>query len=127
SLHYNPHYRVRDNCIFTCLDDLKLMIREGNYIVHPAILDACFHSSAYPPFTGDYNPFIYYLPAGVDTVLLHRPSTCYADMPFIYAYLKVIVWNPDSISQDIVISDGFGHPLLTLKGFRISKHRLNPP
>ncbi|KAK7041958.1 hypothetical protein VNI00_008940 [Paramarasmius palmivorus] len=49
------------------------------------------------------------------------------NLQFIYAYLKVTLWNPDFISQDITISDGFGVPLMTLKGFKIDKHRLSPP
>ncbi|KAF7330994.1 putative polyketide synthase [Mycena venus] len=96
------------------------------YILHPAILDACLHILGYKPFHGDLSPDIYYLPAGVKTLLLHKPSTRDLFPPFIYAHFKLVSWSPNLMSFDIAVFDDTGNVLCSLNELQAARHRINP-
>ncbi|KAK7035340.1 hypothetical protein VNI00_011871 [Paramarasmius palmivorus] len=107
------------------LDDA--LRNDGNYVLHPAIIDACIQASTYKPFQGEFSPFVYFLPSGVQTVQLHQPSRVNCCPRFFYSYLKITEWGADSVLHDIVLTDSAGIPFCTMKGFRIAKHRITPP
>ncbi|ESK96774.1 hypothetical protein Moror_6646 [Moniliophthora roreri MCA 2997] len=105
-------------------DDLR---SDGKFVLHPAVIDACIQASTFKPFQGEYSPFVYYLPAGVQTVQLHQPSRPHCCPRFFYSYLKITEWNIDSVLHDVILTDSTGIPFCTMKGFRIAKHRITPP
>ncbi|KAH9914757.1 KR domain-containing protein [Fomitopsis serialis] len=101
--------------------------RDGRYLLHPAILDACLHITSYRPFHGDHGPNNYYLPAHVDAVILHCPPRAHFFPEHIYTHTVLKKWTPSSVFYDIIIADDAGTPLCTLEGLEVAKHQFNPP
>ncbi|KAK7056358.1 hypothetical protein VNI00_002912 [Paramarasmius palmivorus] len=102
-------------------DDLR---KDDDYVLHPAVVDACFQAASYKPFQGEYNPYVYYLPAGVQLVRLLQQNAC---PRFFYSHIQVTEWNPDWVLHDISLIDSTGVPFCVMKGFRLAKHRMTPP
>ncbi|KIK54393.1 polyketide synthase [Collybiopsis luxurians FD-317 M1] len=101
------------------------LTRHGyNYIVHPAILDACFHAMILPA-VADNDPNSYHLPLSVEYVALHQselfprgqePSDTF------YAYVKMKDWTPEEIKFDLEILLPSGLSVLSLHGFSVAHH-----
>ncbi|KAJ4493057.1 hypothetical protein C8J55DRAFT_556028 [Lentinula edodes] len=101
------------------------LIEHGyNYIVHPAILDACFHAMVLPA-SADNDPNSYHLPLSVEYVALHQselfPSGQTASDTF-YAYVKMKNWTPEEIKFDLEILLPNGQSVLSLHGFSVAHH-----
>ncbi|TFY67380.1 hypothetical protein EVJ58_g1650 [Rhodofomes roseus] len=101
--------------------------RDGRYLMHPAILDACLHITSFRPFHGDHSPNGYYLPAHVDAVILHRSPRVHFFPDHIYTHTILREWTPSSVFYDITITDDAGSPLCTLQRLEVAKHHFNPP
>ncbi|EGN93606.1 hypothetical protein SERLA73DRAFT_97544 [Serpula lacrymans var. lacrymans S7.3] len=99
---------------------------EGDYILHPAILDACLQITAYKPFHGDFDPNVYYLPARVEAVIVHKALRPQYFPAHVYAHIKLGMWTPASMHYDIALVDDKGSHLCTLKGLEVAKHRITP-
>jgi hypothetical protein len=118
----------------------------GEYILHPAVLDACFHVMVHPALTANADRNYYYLPAGVNSVILHDPDYVKSATPeFLYSYVKFKEWLPgmflfmgdgccivtnilssDSISFDLVVSDDRGRRICSFFGFKVARHSIRP-
>ncbi|KAJ3744032.1 hypothetical protein DFH05DRAFT_1550591 [Lentinula detonsa] len=95
-----------------------------NYIVHPAILDACFHAMVLPA-SADNDPNSYHLPLSVEYVALHQSalfpqSETPADT--FYAYVEMKNWTPEEIKFDLEILLPTGQSVLSLHGFSVAHH-----
>ncbi|KAL6304755.1 hypothetical protein BKA93DRAFT_261672 [Sparassis latifolia] len=130
---YGPHLQRVTNAYLGSGEALvsvrgldETLSQEGNYVLHPAILDACFHIMTYRPFHGDFNPNVYYLPSFVDAIILHQPRRPKYFPAHVYAHVKLTQWTPDSMYYNIVLADDFGKGLCTLQQFKMAKHRINP-
>lgn len=75
-------------------DLLIYIVRDGAYLLHPAILDACIQVTAYKPFHGNFDPNVYYLPAHVDAVIIHQPLRVGYFPAHIYAHVELKAWTP---------------------------------
>lgn len=102
-------------------------------------MDSCLHVLIHPAFTGDANQSTYYLPSGIQEVLLHTkgriPST-------LYSYSVFRKWNPgqyllywtafsanrysDHLVFDIFIVDAGGSGICSMLGAQITKHGVSP-
>jgi len=102
------------------------LARDGKYIIHPAILDSCLHVAAYKSFHGDFNPNAYFLPASVETVIVHQPLKAHNASAHLYAHLELKKWMPDSLQFDITLMDSTGWPACSLLGVIMEKHRITP-
>ncbi|KAJ3839953.1 putative polyketide synthase [Lentinula raphanica] len=95
-----------------------------NYIVHPAILDACFHAMVLPA-SADNDPNSYHLPLSVEYVALHQPSLFpQGETPAdtFFAYVKLKNWTPEEIKFDLEILLPSGQSVLSLHGFSVAHH-----
>ncbi|KAK0195634.1 putative polyketide synthase [Armillaria mellea] len=80
------------------------VLDHDKYLLHPAILDACFHVTCFRSFHGNLDPNIYTLPSHIQSVQLHQP-------------LKEGKWRPDGVVYDINVVDVRGRFLCTIKEF----------
>ncbi|KAF7348023.1 putative polyketide synthase [Mycena sanguinolenta] len=130
---YGPKFQRVTN-LYYGLDEALVSIRgmdgsltkENSYILHPAVLDACFHIAAYRPFTGDFAPNNYYLPARIGELILHQPSKAGYFPSHVYAYVQLFGWMPESIRYEITVVDDLGKRLCTLRNFEMVKHQISP-
>lgn len=76
---------------------LMLLNSDGGYILHPAILDACFHPACFPKFHGNFDSNSYFLPAQIGTVSLHQPPEKWYLPSIVYSFLQIIDWNPGNL------------------------------
>ncbi|KAJ7363860.1 acyl transferase domain-containing protein [Mycena albidolilacea] len=104
---------------------LDRTLKSDGYILHPAVLDACFHMSAYKPFHGDLNPDIYYLPSGVQKLVLHRPWKKDYFPVFLQAHIQLELWTPEIMIFDIVVVDDRSVAVCSVVGLQVSRHRIN--
>ncbi|KAJ6539604.1 hypothetical protein B0H19DRAFT_1382247 [Mycena capillaripes] len=96
---------------------------DSRYIVNPAILDSCLHVLVHPAFTGDANQSTYYLPSGVQEVILHTNGKMPATL---YSYSTFRDWYPEQLIFDIVVVDSMGNKICSLLGAKIAKHGGQP-
>ncbi|KAJ7583475.1 hypothetical protein C8J56DRAFT_1055239 [Mycena floridula] len=96
------------------------------YIIHPAILDACLHVMVHPTFTGNADRNIYYLPSRVH--LVTRYAGCIAgSLPeVVFAHATFKEWRPDCLVLDVSVMDDSGNPLCTMSGFEVAAHQIAP-
>ncbi|KAF8154856.1 hypothetical protein B0H34DRAFT_540683 [Crassisporium funariophilum] len=104
----------------------SVLSEDGNYLFHPAILDAAIQVSAYKPFHGDYDPNVYFLPAHLDAVIIHQKSKPSYFPSHLYAHVKLKKWIPNAMCYDISLVDDSGARLCTFKGLEVAKHHINP-
>ena len=85
------HFAVRNLMI--------VVQRDGNYTLHPAVLDASFHACVHPLMTKSTDPNVYYLPAGVNVInvfeAMERQALC---AKHVYAYVQLKAWDPCAYS-----------------------------
>ncbi|KAF7328513.1 hypothetical protein MVEN_02538600 [Mycena venus] len=100
---------------------------EGNYYFNPIVLDSCLHALVHPAFTRNLDQSVYYLPASVQTVKLHR-SFNHEKLPStLYAHAQLREWEPESMTWDLCITDPNGSKICTLKGLRVALHQISAP
>ncbi|KAF8205835.1 acyl transferase domain-containing protein [Mycena galopus ATCC 62051] len=129
---YGPKFRRVTN-LYHNSDEVLASVRgldatlnnEHPYIVHPAILDACFQIAAYRPFHGDFAPNNYYLPSRIEEMILHRRPKPHYFPSHVYVHVRFSGWMPESLRFTAAVVDDSGKPLCTLK-FELAKHRLAP-
>ena len=84
-------------CFCRILHIYYLMIHfvqsDGDYILHPAILDASFHTSLFKQFTGDHDKNSYYLPSGVRSVILHKNPKVHLFTSLVFAHCVFAKWT----------------------------------
>ncbi|KAJ7459820.1 hypothetical protein FB451DRAFT_1182121 [Mycena latifolia] len=104
-------------------------LTDSPYIVNPAVLDSCLHALVHPKFTGDVNQNTYFLPSGIQEVILHAdgklPNT-------LFSYSTFREWHPGKYANpvtdchylvfDIVVADATGSKICSLLGTRVAKH-----
>ncbi|PCH36322.1 hypothetical protein WOLCODRAFT_108541 [Wolfiporia cocos MD-104 SS10] len=103
----------------------EVLAADGGYVIHPAILDACLHITAYKPFHGNFDPNTYYLPASSEAVIVHRALEKGKFPPHIYAHVLLTKWTPGSLIYEITLVDDDGRQLCTLHNFEAAKHRID--
>ncbi|KAF8161949.1 hypothetical protein K438DRAFT_2070439 [Mycena galopus ATCC 62051] len=103
-------------------DDL---VDAGKYHFHPVVLDACLHALVHPVFTRNEDNTVYYLPAFVETLALHRSFVNQGLPPTVYTYATMRKWAPESITWDVAITDEAGLRICTLNGLRVDLHQLH--
>ncbi|KAF9468229.1 hypothetical protein BDZ94DRAFT_1294300 [Collybia nuda] len=132
AFQYGPLYqRVME--IYCGLDEALVCVKgytndlrevEQGYILQPAILDACFHVAQFRPFTGNFDPNIYYLPSQVGRVILHRRPQLNYFPDIVFAHCTIFHWEPETITYNIHISDVQGSILCSLEELQVTRHRL---
>ncbi|KAH7928982.1 ketoacyl-synt-domain-containing protein [Leucogyrophana mollusca] len=127
---YGPAFR-RVTGFWLGLDEALVQIKGGdrglpgysNYIVHPAILDACIHVAVHPSFTTNPNRNVYYLPARLGAFALHERLTGGSTFPSTaYAHVVLKEWKPEEIIVDVSVVDSTGIRLCTLQGLAVEAH-----
>ncbi|KIJ34463.1 hypothetical protein M422DRAFT_263426 [Sphaerobolus stellatus SS14] len=89
------------------------------YIIHPSILDACFHIMVHPAFTGNVDSTAYYLPSKVERAVLHDADYFHQHgLDFVLSYMTFKSWKPDALEFNMRICEQTGHVICTLLGFR---------
>jgi hypothetical protein len=68
--------------------------REPRYISHPAIIDAVFQTATYRPFTGNFDPNAYYLPAKIHALVMHNKVKEGYWPAHLYAHVRWEKWTP---------------------------------
>ncbi|KAH7904616.1 hypothetical protein BJ138DRAFT_1130883 [Hygrophoropsis aurantiaca] len=90
------------------------------YIVHPAILDACFHAIVHPDFTSDWDRNAYYLPSRVGAFVLY--SRLLREQSVVYAHVTLKEWLPDQLTVDICVTNEGGAAICTLHDLVAQRH-----
>ncbi|KAK0461850.1 uncharacterized protein EV420DRAFT_1527612 [Desarmillaria tabescens] len=129
---YGPMYRRVVACwkdkqesLIQVMGADEQMISDG-YVLHPAILDSCIHSTVHHLFTGNMDPTSYFLPSGVDIVTLYDvPAPNNLQKP-LYAHIVRQNWSPETITFNVNIVDDVGQHILGLLGLRVERHYLSP-
>ncbi|PCH33723.1 hypothetical protein WOLCODRAFT_94052 [Wolfiporia cocos MD-104 SS10] len=132
--NYGPRLR-RVACAYYNYKEALVSIRgmddtlasDGGYVIHPAIMDACLHITAFKPFHGNFDPNTYYLPASAEAVIVHRALEKGKFPPHIYAHVVLNKWTPGkcSLIYEITLLDDSGRRLCTLHNFEAAKHRID--
>ncbi|TFK38854.1 polyketide synthase [Crucibulum laeve] len=131
---YGPAFRRVIGCYFGVGEALAVikcgstdLDGTGEYFIHPAVLDACFHVMVHPALTANADRSFYYLPSAVDLVTLHDPHFIKNHQPeVLYSHVKFQKWYPDGLSFDLAILDGQGYKICSMFGFRVARHEINP-
>ena len=80
--------------------------RDGNYILHPAVLDASFHACVHPVMTKSTDPNVYYLPASVNVIqvfdTMNRQALC---AEHVYAHVQLESWKPSAYYHEGYVYD----------------------
>ncbi|KAJ6492315.1 hypothetical protein C8R45DRAFT_825292 [Mycena sanguinolenta] len=129
---YGPQFQ-RITSMYYNLDEALVSIRGGDaslvgeprYISHPAIIDAVFQTATYRPFTGNFDPNAYYLPAKIHALVMHNKVKEGYWPAHLYAHVRWEKWAPDSMAFNSLITDTLGNPLCTLN-FEFARHLLAP-
>ncbi|KAJ7046120.1 putative polyketide synthase [Mycena alexandri] len=100
---------------------------EGSYRFNPIVLDSCIHALVHPAFTRNLDQSVYYLPASVRTVTLHKSFNHERLPSTLYAYARLREWEPESMTWDLSITDTNGSRLCTLNGLRVALHQISSP
>ncbi|KAJ3795783.1 polyketide synthase [Lentinula aff. detonsa] len=126
---YGPTFQRVSTC-FKGRDEALVEVRAadidlheiGDYVFHPAILDACFHVMIHPAFTGSADKNIYYLPSKIQRVALHEAHNTLPSLPSVFAHVAFRRWRPDGILFDLSITDPHGRLMCTINGFELARH-----
>ncbi|KAJ6512896.1 hypothetical protein C8R45DRAFT_1206846 [Mycena sanguinolenta] len=94
------------------------------YIIHPAILDACLHVMVHPAFTGNADRNTYYLPSRVQWVVRHAGCTPGSLPEIIFAHATFRAWKPDGLVLDLIVADSSGNYLCAMSGFEVAAHQV---
>ncbi|KAK7062198.1 reducing polyketide synthase FUB1 [Favolaschia claudopus] len=95
-----------------------------DYVVHPAVLDACFHVMVHPAFTGNADRNTYYLPSRVQWVVRYQGCVPQRLPETVFAHATFKEWRPDCLVVDIVVADASGNYMCSLSGFEIAAHEV---
>ncbi|KAJ7637908.1 putative polyketide synthase [Mycena polygramma] len=101
------------------------LTNEGDYHLHPVILDSCLHALVHPAFTRNSDTSVYYLPSYVEAVTLHTSFRGKKLPATLYAYAKIREWDPEFLCWDLSITDAGGLRICTLIGLRVSIHSIS--
>ncbi|KAJ7675951.1 polyketide synthase [Mycena polygramma] len=101
------------------------LTNEGDYHLHPVILDSCLHALVHPAFTRNSDTSVYYLPSSVEAVTLHTSFRGRKLPATLYAYAKIREWDPEFLCGDLSITDAGGLRICTLIGLRVSIHSIS--
>ncbi|MEM7132773.1 MAG: type I polyketide synthase [Chloroflexota bacterium] len=128
-LHYGPHFQTNrqiwrnDNEVLTRIEGPDDASSDGDYLLHPTVLDATFQAIA--AIIGDQKRHAdqLYLPVGMDQLTFYAPPI---DAPPFYAppskhcwaYGKVTRESGRIIESDIVIFNEDGEVAVDLRGVR---------
>ncbi|KAF7363153.1 putative polyketide synthase [Mycena venus] len=130
---YGPKFQRATNLYYNANEALAAirgmdgsLANEHPYILHPAVLDACFHIATYRGFHGDFAPNNYYLPSRIGEMILHAPPKAGYFPLHVYTHVELVRWMPDSIHFNMTIVDDLGKRLCTLRNFEVAKHQISP-
>nr|WP_255413289.1 type I polyketide synthase [Mycobacterium sp. 3519A] len=87
---------------------------QAGYLVHPALLDACFQSVAAHPSVGEVANGGMLLPLGVRHLRAYGPANRAR-----YCYAQVTEAGAAGVEADIDILDEDGHALITVRGLKM--------
>ncbi|KAG9309602.1 putative polyketide synthase [Chiua virens] len=100
--------------------------RSGQYIIHPAVLDACFHVLVHVSYTLDADPNAYYLPSHLESIELFDGDRAHHAFESLCVHATMIRWLPDSIVSDLNIMTPDGKWICSLNRFTVQRHLLVP-
>ncbi|KAF5378437.1 hypothetical protein D9757_011142 [Collybiopsis confluens] len=127
---YGPSY-TRIDQVFTGNNEAlvrikglnKLEASNGRYVLHPAILDACFHPCISPMMTKVTDPNIYFLPSKLNSLTLAKEfESSKLITSNLFCYILVEAWEPEQVTYNITLADDSGLPLCYLQGLSVQKH-----
>ncbi|KAH7907339.1 putative polyketide synthase [Hygrophoropsis aurantiaca] len=124
---YGPVYQ-RATEVYIGASELLVKVKGGdadlpgfeNYIIHPAVLDACFHAIVHPDFTSDWDRNAYYLPSQVGAFVLH--NRLLGEQAVVYAHVTLKEWLPDQLTVDIQVTSDNGATICTLHDLVAQRH-----
>ncbi|KAJ3878281.1 hypothetical protein F5051DRAFT_328254 [Lentinula edodes] len=129
---YGPHMQRVTNMYYNsyeCLLSLRgmdgILTKDGAYVLHPAILDSCIQVCGQRLFHGNFCHNSYYLPAHLDSLIIHKTPRPYYFPAHLYAHIILQQWSPGMVTYDITLVDSYGAPLVTLNGLTTEEHSLN--
>ncbi|KAF8151220.1 hypothetical protein K438DRAFT_1988215 [Mycena galopus ATCC 62051] len=132
ALNYGPLFqRVRD--VWYTSNEALVEIRgseddiasDVGYVIHPAIMDACFHIAGLRAFHHNLDPNVYYLPSSLQRLVLHRESSSDLIQSLMYAHCTMREWYPDRVIYDISAFNEDGSAIFSLEGLEMARHHLH--
>ncbi|KAH9841048.1 uncharacterized protein C8Q71DRAFT_890608 [Rhodofomes roseus] len=101
---------------------------QSNYVIHPALLDACLHVVVHPRFTSVSDTNVFYLPSALGSLVIERQNLLAPRLEStLYAYAVLTDWRPDEITADVHVIDVGGKDLCTLRDLKVARHYINTP
>ncbi|KAF9541628.1 ketoacyl-synt-domain-containing protein [Agrocybe pediades] len=95
----------------------------NQYVIHPAILDACFHIAVHPAMTANNNAGYYYLPSKIKTILFHNEG--HVNRNVLYSHVVFKRWQPQLLEYDMTVTDIQGRRICTFLGVQIARHQID--
>ncbi|KAJ7695179.1 hypothetical protein B0H17DRAFT_1198868 [Mycena rosella] len=128
--NYGPTYRRLDELYVGEREVLSRvkglgadLANDGNYVLHPAILDASLHAGIHPRVHMITDPNVYYLPERVNSILVYdaldRAAQC---AEHVYSYATFQAWTPTELIYDLVLVSASGKHLCKLEGYVMARH-----
>ncbi|KAJ8518631.1 hypothetical protein ONZ45_g4321 [Pleurotus djamor] len=131
-LNYGPSFQRVIKAQYS-EDEALVMVRgrakdllEHNYVLHPAIIDACIHMCCFVPFHGNDDPNVYYLPDAVGVAIVYDTSKLSSLPEQLYSHCILRSWTPNEISYNVVGYDELGEPLFSLSDLKLRLHLVEP-
>ncbi|KAJ7716081.1 hypothetical protein B0H16DRAFT_1476979 [Mycena metata] len=128
--NYGPTYRRLDELhvggreVLARIKGLTAdLAKDGNYVLHPAILDAALHSGIHPRVHMVTDPNVYYLPERVNSMFVY--DTLDRELQsgeHVYSYATFQAWTPSELIYDMVLVTASGRHLCKLEGYVMARH-----
>ncbi|KAH8835100.1 polyketide synthase [Flagelloscypha sp. PMI_526] len=104
------------------------LMNYDDYILHPAILDACLHVLVHPAFSGHMDRNVYFLPSRIQHVQLFEGSTGFGKATRVSMHCIFSEWHPEHWTVDCTIfSCDTGLILCQIRGLQLAKHYITFP
>ncbi|KIK61181.1 hypothetical protein GYMLUDRAFT_225393 [Collybiopsis luxurians FD-317 M1] len=127
---FGPHFRRVLHChgsyqeAIAEIRGLEIEEREQQFIIHPAMLDACLHFMLHDDIIGQSNQGIMFVPVKLESFILHdRDSSIHGNW---YSHAVFKNWSPEQIVYDITVANGAGKPICSFKNLTLQKQYLAP-
>ncbi|KAJ7087152.1 hypothetical protein C8R44DRAFT_991421, partial [Mycena epipterygia] len=94
------------------------------YLLHPVIMDACFHPILHTSISKEYSKDIMYLPSSLEHFIFYRRKFGAGNW---FSHLRLRQWTPESRSYDVLITDSSGLALCELRNLKLQKFKSAAP
>ncbi|KAJ7799753.1 hypothetical protein B0H14DRAFT_3491310 [Mycena olivaceomarginata] len=99
------------------------LANDGNYVLHPTLLDVTLHAGIHPRVHMTTDPNVYYLPQRINSVFIYDALDRAAlSSEHLYAYATFQSWTPSELVYDMVLVTPAGRHLCKLQGYAMARH-----